>query len=153
MKKMLIWGMWTEQHSWGCCSAQVRGTMSLSTEFAAATAKSLQSCPTLRPHRRQPTRLHRPWDSPGKNTGVGCHFLLQCIRVKSKSEVAQSCPTPVPLVKNSFGEFSWKWSIFAKASVSNNNCLWTTKIFKDMVKDPILMQLTKKLLYCCDRTF
>ena len=47
MKKMLIWGMWTEQHSWGCCSAQVRGTMSLSTEFAAATAKSLQSCPTL----------------------------------------------------------------------------------------------------------
>ena len=46
------------------------------------------------PHRRQPTRLPRPWDSPGKNTGVGCHFLLQCIKVKSESEVAQSCPTP-----------------------------------------------------------
>ena len=45
------------------------------------------------PHRRQPTRLHRPWDSPGKNTGVGCHFLLQCMKVKSESEVAQSCPT------------------------------------------------------------
>ena len=45
------------------------------------------------PHRRQPTRLPRPWDSPGKNTGVGCHFLLQCIKVKSESEVAQSCPT------------------------------------------------------------
>ena len=60
---------------------------------AATAAKSLQSCPTLRPHRRQPTRLPRPWDSPGKNTGVGCHFLLQCIRVKSESEVAQSCPT------------------------------------------------------------
>ena len=44
---------------------------------AAAAAKSLQSCPTLRPHRRQPTRLLCPWDSPGKNTGVGCHFLLQ----------------------------------------------------------------------------
>ena len=45
---------------------------------AAAAAKSHQSCPTLlRPHRRQPTRLPRPWDSPGKNTGVGCHFLLQ----------------------------------------------------------------------------
>ena len=45
------------------------------------------------PHRRQPTRLPPPWDSPGKNTGVGCHFLLQCIKVKSESEVAQSCPT------------------------------------------------------------
>ena len=44
-------------------------------------------------HRRQPTRLPRPWDSPGKNTGVGCHFLLQCKKVKSESEVAQSCPT------------------------------------------------------------
>ena len=46
-----------------------------------------------RPHRRQPTRLPRPWDSPGKNTGVGFHFLLQCIQVKSESEVSQSCPT------------------------------------------------------------
>ena len=44
-------------------------------------------------HRRQPTRLPRPWDSPGKNTGVGCHFLLQCMKVKSESEVTQSCPT------------------------------------------------------------
>ena len=48
---------------------------------------------SVRPHRRQPTSLPRPWDSPGKNTGVGCHFLLQCMRVKSESEVAQSCPT------------------------------------------------------------
>ena len=47
----------------------------------------------MRPHRRQPTRLPRPWDSPGNNTGVGCHFLLQCMKVKSESEVAQSCPT------------------------------------------------------------
>ena len=47
----------------------------------------------MRPHRRQLTRLPRPWDSPGKNTGVGCHFLLQCMKVKSESEVAQSCPT------------------------------------------------------------
>ena len=45
-------------------------------------------------HRRQPTRLPRPWDSPGKNTGVGCHFFLQYMKVKSESEVAQSCPTP-----------------------------------------------------------
>ena len=46
----------------------------------------------MRPHRRQPTRLPRPWGSPGKNTGVGCHFLLQCMKVKSESEVTQSCP-------------------------------------------------------------
>ena len=45
---------------------------------------------SVRPHRQQPTRLLCPWDSPGKNTGVGCHFLLQCMRVKSESEVAQS---------------------------------------------------------------
>ena len=48
---------------------------------------------SVRPHRQQPTRLSRPWDSPGKNTGVGCHFLLQWVKVKSESEVAQSCPT------------------------------------------------------------
>ena len=48
---------------------------------------------SVRPQRQQPTRLPRPWDSPGKNTGVGCHFLLQCRKAKSESEVAQSCPT------------------------------------------------------------
>ena len=48
---------------------------------------------SVRPHRRQPTRLPRPWDSPGKNTGMGCHFLLQGMKVKSESEVTQSCPT------------------------------------------------------------
>ena len=47
----------------------------------------------VRPHRRQPTRLPHPWDSPGKNTGVGCYFLLQCMKVKRESEVAQACPT------------------------------------------------------------
>ena len=45
------------------------------------------------PHRWQPTRLRHSWDSPGKNTGVGCHFLIQCMKVKSESEVAQSCLT------------------------------------------------------------
>ena len=48
---------------------------------------------SVQPHKRQPTRLPHPWDSPGKNTGVGCHFLLQCMKVKSESEVAQSYPT------------------------------------------------------------
>ena len=47
----------------------------------------------VQPHRWQPIRLPDPWDSPGKNTGAGCHFLLQCMKVKSESEVAQSCPT------------------------------------------------------------
>ena len=61
--------------------------------LAAAAAKSHQSCPTLcDPIDGSPPGSH-PWDSPGKNTGVGCHFLLQCIKVKSESEVAQSRPT------------------------------------------------------------
>ena len=48
---------------------------------------------SVQPHGWQPTRPHCPWHSPGKNPGVGCHFLLQCMKVKSESEVAQSCPT------------------------------------------------------------
>ena len=61
-----------------CCHCQVASVVSDSA----------------RPRRQQPTRLPYPWDSPGKNTGVGCHFLLQCMKVKSESEVTQSCPTP-----------------------------------------------------------
>ena len=68
----------TQFSSCCCCCCQVASVVSNS----------------VLPQRRQPTRLLRPWDSPGKNTGVGCHFLLQCIKVKSKSEVAQSCLTP-----------------------------------------------------------
>ena len=60
-----------------CCYSQVPSVMSAS----------------MRPHRRQPTRLPHPQDSPGKNTGVGCHFLLQSLKVKNESEVAQSHPT------------------------------------------------------------
>ena len=57
-------------------------------------AKSLQSCPTLcDPIDGSPPRLPRSWDSPGKKSGVGCHFLLQCMKVKRESEVAQLCPT------------------------------------------------------------
>ena len=48
---------------------------------------------SVKPHRWQPTMLPRPWDSPGKNTGVGCHFLLQCMKVKSENGVPQLCPT------------------------------------------------------------
>ena len=60
---------------------------------AAAAAVASVVSNSVRPHRQHPTRLLYPWDSPGKNTGVGCHFLLQCMKVKSESEVAQSCPT------------------------------------------------------------
>ena len=60
--------------------------------LAAAPAAAVASLvsDSVQPHRRQPTRLPLPWDSPGKNTGVGCHFLVQCMKVKSESEVAQS---------------------------------------------------------------
>ena len=58
----------------------------------AAAAKSLQSCPTVRSHRWQTIRLPCAWDSPGKNNGVACHFLLQCMKVKSEKEVAQGLP-------------------------------------------------------------
>ena len=64
-------------HGYPCCCCKVTSVVSNSVQ----------------PHRRQPTRLPCPWDSPGKNTGVGCHFLLQCMKVKSESEVTQSCPT------------------------------------------------------------
>ena len=90
---------------------------------------------SVRPHRLQPTRLPRPWDSPGKNTGVGCHFLLQLMKVKSESEVARSClilrdpidcsppGCPVPgilqartleWVAISFSS-AWKWKVKVKS--------------------------------------
>ena len=81
------------------------GARALLNVFLAFSSFSLPQCSccccwvasvvsdSVRPHRRQPTRLPRPWDSPGKSTGVGCHFRLQCMKVKSESEVAQSCPT------------------------------------------------------------
>ena len=72
--------------------------------------------------RRQPTRLPRPWDSPGKNTGVGCHCLLQCMKVKSESEVAQSrltlcnpvdCSLPGSSVRGSFQAGVLEWGAIA----------------------------------------
>ena len=57
----------------------------------------------MQPPRQQPTRLPHPWDSPGKKAGVGCHFLLRCMKVKSESEVAQSCPTSSDPMVNALG--------------------------------------------------
>ena len=73
--------------------------LSLSTVASLRTGRFCCCCyqvasvvsDSVRPHRWQPTSL--PWDSPGKNTGVGCHFFLQCMRVKSESEVTLSCQT------------------------------------------------------------
>ena len=70
------------------------GQTGIKSELLLLLMLSRFSCVRLcATHRRQPTRLLCPWDSPGKNTGVSCHFLLQCMKVKSESEVDQSCPT------------------------------------------------------------
>ena len=69
------------------------GSHRVGHDESAAAAKSHQSCPTLYDPIDGSPPGSRPWDSPGKNTGVGCHFLLQCMKMKSESEVAQSGPT------------------------------------------------------------
>ena len=88
---------------------------------------------SVRPHRQQPTRLPRPWDSPGKNTGVGCHFLLQCMKVKTESEVAQSCPTlsnPMdcsPLGSSAHGIFQARvleWGAIAFSNICVCMCIY-----------------------------
>ena len=90
---------------WGCskitaggdCSHEIKRGLLLErkamTNLAAAAAAASVVSNSVRPQRWQPTKLRHPWDSPGKNIGVGCHFLLQCTKVKSESEVTQSCPT------------------------------------------------------------
>ena len=84
---------------------------------------------SVRPHRRQPTRVPRPWDSPGKNTGVGCHFFLQCMKVKSESEVTQLCPTlsnpmdcspPGSSVHGIFQARVLEWVAISSSVVSNS---------------------------------
>ena len=85
-----------QEHLWQHLDSRIHSnTYTLvKTGRVSAAAKLLQSCPTLcDPIDRGPPGSPRPWDSPGKNTGVGCHFLLQCMKVKSESEAAQSCPT------------------------------------------------------------
>ena len=83
---------------------------------------------SVRPHRQHPTRLPHPWDSPGKNTGVGCHFLLQCMKVKSESELAQSCPTlhdprdcslPGSSIRGIFQARVLEWGAIAFSIISN----------------------------------
>ena len=98
---------------------------------------------SVRPHRRQPTRLPRPWDSSGKNTGVGCHFLLQCMKVKGESEVAQSCLTlsdpmdcslPGSSVHGIFQARVLEWGAIAFSHIL---ILGTYKLEKQMVGKPM----------------
>ena len=69
------------------------GVWNYQIHTASAAAVTSVVSDSVRPHSRQPIRIPHPWESPGKNTEVSCHFLLQCIKVKSESEVAQSCQT------------------------------------------------------------
>ena len=91
---------------------------------------------SVQPHRWQPTRLRRPWDSPGKNTGVGCHFLLQCMKVKSESEVAQSCPTSSDSMDCNLPGFSahgifqarvLEWGAIAFSGLLSNTQKWIVR--------------------------
>ena len=104
---------------------------------------------SVRSHRQQPTRLPCPWDSPGKNTGVGCHFLLQCMKVKSESEVAQSCPTlsdpvdcslPGSSVHGIFQARVLEWVAIAFSQCHFNCYCWVVVIIARALRSP---------LYCC----
>ena len=104
----------------------------------------------MRPQRRQPTRLPHPWDSLGKNTGMGCHFLLQCMKVKSESEVAQSCPTlsnpmdcspPGSSVHGIFQARVLEWGAIAFSSIVYRYCILYSLY---IVKTQLLYLETKK---------
>ena len=123
----------------------------------------------MQPHRRQPTRLPCPWDSPGKNTGVGCHFLLQCMKVKSETEVAQLCPTlcdpmdcslPGSSVHGIFQASVLEWVASAYSagrtdlfSAPCSWCLLNCKIQgqnrKDSRGDTMAMIPEEEYLFCC----
>ena len=78
---------------------------------------------SVRPHRRQPTRFHRPWDSPGKNTGVGCHFLFQCVKVKSLSRNPMDCNPPGSSVHGIFEARALEWGAIAFSKRTNVSTL------------------------------
>ena len=106
----------------------------------------------VRPHRRQPTRLRCPWDSPGKNTGVGCHFLLQCMKVKSESEVAQSCLTLSDSMDCSLPGSSVHWDFPGKSTGVGCHCLLRpyTNDFQICISSPIIsfeFQIFRTLAY------
>ena len=109
---------------------------------------------SVRPHRWQPTRLSCPWDSPGKNTGVGCHFLLQCMKVKSVSEVSQSCLTlsdpmdcslPGSSIHGIFQARVLEWGAIAFSRRSNQSIL--KEINPKYSLEGLMLMLKLKLQY------
>ena len=114
---------------------------------------------SVQPHRRQPTRLLRSQDSPGKNTGVGCHFLLQCMKVKSESEVSQSCLTlsdpmdcspPDSSICGIFQarELEWGATAFSVCLLSSNYKLLQTIILnQDIDINTVLFRFPQFYLY------
>ena len=112
---------------------------------------------SVRPHRRQPTRLPHPWDSLGKNTGVGCHFLLQCMKVKSEREVAQSCPTlrdpmdcslPGSSVRGIFQARVLEWGAIAFSASLGKRPITKVEAYYICSHDPQL-NLSSSSLTCC----
>ena len=99
----------------------------------------------MRPHRQQPTSLPRPWDSPGKNTGVGCRFLLQCMKVKGESEIAQSCPTLSNPMDCSLPGSSVHGIFQARvlAFLGNSLFSWTETSALDIMLEPLELQVTQ----------
>ena len=97
---------------------------------------------SVRPRKRQPTRLPRPWDSPGKNTGVGCHCLLQCMKVKSESEVTQSCLTlsnpmdcslPGSSIHGIFQARVLEWGAIAFSEISATPSIYILHIYRKKI--------------------
>src|SRR5574340_803289 len=102
---------------------------------------------SVRPHRWQPTRPRCPWDSLGKNTGVGCHFLLQCMTVKSESEVTQSCPTlsdpmdyslPGSSIHGIFQARVLEWGAIAFSSIGTTDIIIKVEAWTNFTKQALL---------------
>ena len=108
---------------------------------------------SVRPHRWQPTRLPRPWDSPGKNTGVGCHCLLQCMKVKSESEIAQSCPSlsdPIdcsPPAPPSMGFFQARVLEWGAIAFSEAIIVW--KVYSSQQHSILVVKISGERLQIC----
>ena len=119
---------------------------------------------SVRSQRQQPTRLRSPWDSPDKNTGVGCHFLLQCMKVKSESEVAQSCLTPSdPMDRSPPGSsvhgifqarvLEWGAIAFSRTIVCVNY-IWDISLLVEFLKSLVnhILKFRHKALYFDSKT-
>ena len=116
---------------------------------------------SVRPHRRQPTRLRCPWDSPGKNTGVGCHFLLQCRKVKRASEVAQSFLTLSDPIDCSLPGGPWDFPgkstgvgchcLLSQGKLGSRNYFWLCRVLSVLSEEPVefsAINLYNKSCFC-----